>query len=51
MKPSGGLFARAVQRVGEIRDIVWMNPEHTREEPLDWLRNGAPLDDHRKLRA
>ena len=47
-----GLFARAVQRVGEIRDIVWVNPEHTEEEePLVWLQNGAPPEDHRKLRA
>ena len=47
-----GLFARAVQRVGEIRDIVWVNPDQTEEEePLVWLQNGAPPDDHRKLRA
>ena len=26
------LFARAAQRVGEIRDIVWVNPERTEEE-------------------
>ena len=47
-----GLFARAVQRVGEIRDIVWVNPERTEEEePIEWLKNGAPPDDHRKLHA
>ena len=46
------LFARAAQRVGEIRDIVWVNPERTEEEePLVWLQNGASPDDHRKLRA
>ena len=46
------LFARASQRVGEIRDIVWVNPERVeKEEPLVWLQNGAPPDDHRKLRA
>ena len=45
------LFARAAERVGEIRDIVWVNPEHTGEESLDWLRNGAPPEGHRKLRA
>ena len=27
-----GLFARATQHVGEIRDIVWVNPDHTKEE-------------------
>ena len=46
------LFARAAQGVGEIRDIVWVNPEHTEEEePIEWLQNGALPDDHRKLRA
>ena len=46
------LFARAAQRVGEIRDIVWVNPERTEEEePLAWLQNGAPPEDHRKLRT
>ena len=46
------LFARAAQGVGEIRDIVWVNPERTaEEEPLDWLKNGAPPEDHRKLRV
>ena len=46
------LFARAAQRVGEIRDIVWVNPERTEEEkPLVWLQNGAPSEEHRKLRV
>ena len=47
-----GLFARATQRVGEIRDIVWVNPEYNEEEePLLWLQNGAPPEEHRKLRT
>ena len=47
-----GLFARAAQHVGEIRDIVWVNPERTAgEEPLVWLQNGAPPEEHRKLRT
>lgn len=47
-----GLFARATQHVGEIRDIVWVNPEYNEEEePLVWLQNGAPPEDHRKLRT
>ena len=45
-------FARAAQGVGEIRDIVWVNPERMEEEePIEWLKNGAPPEDHRKLRA
>lgn len=46
-----GCFARATRRVGEIRNIVWVNPEHTEEEPLVWLKNGAPPEDHRQLRT
>ena len=46
------LFARATRHVSEIRDIVWVNPEYSEEEePLDWLKNGAPPEDYRKLRA
>ncbi len=46
------LFARASQRVGEIRDIVWVNPERMEEEePLVWLQNGAPPEECRKLRT
>ena len=47
-----GCFARATRHVGEIRDIVWVNPERMEEEePLVWLENGAPPEDYRKLRA
>ena len=46
------LFARAAQHVGEIRDIVWVNPERIEEEePLVWLQNAAPPEDCRKLRT
>ena len=43
------LFARASQRIGEIRDIIWVNPERTEEQPITWLKNGAPPDAHRQL--
>ena len=47
-----GCFARATRHVGEIRDIVWVNPERMEEEePLVWLENGAPPESHRQLRA
>ena len=46
-----GLFARASQRVGEIRHIIWVNPERTEEEPISWLQNGAPPEAHRQLSA
>ena len=44
------LFARASQQVGEIRDIIWVNPDRTAEEqPIEWLQNGAPPELHRQL--
>ncbi len=45
-----GLFKRASQQVGEIRDIIWVNPDRTTEEqPITWLQNGAPSEAHRRL--
>jgi hypothetical protein len=34
-------FAAASRVVGEIRNIVWVNPGITGEEALAWLQNGA----------
>ena len=46
------LFAEASQRVGEIRDFIWVNPDRTaEEEPIIWLKNGAPSEAHRQLSA
>ena len=44
-------FARAAQSVDEIQNIVWVNPKKEKEEPLVWLKNGAPPEDRRQLRA
>ena len=45
-----GLFKRASQQVGEIRGVIWVNPDHTAEEqPIAWLQNGAPPEPHRQL--
>ena len=47
-----GLFKRASQSVGEIRGIIWVNPDRTAEEqPITWLQNGAPPEAHRQLSA
>lgn len=47
-----GLFKRASQQVGEIRNIIWVNPERTAEEhPIAWLQNGALPETHRRLSA
>ena len=46
------LFKRASQQVGEIRNIIWVNPDRTAEEhPIVWLQNGAPPEAHRRLSA
>ena len=46
-----GLFKRASQQVGEIRGIIWVNPDRTEEQPILWLQNGAPPERHRQLSA
>ena len=47
-----GLFKRASQQVGEIRNIIWVNSDRTAEEqPIAWLQNGAPPEAHRQLSA
>ena len=45
------LFARASQQVGEIRHIIWVNPDRTEEHSITWLQNGAPSETHRRLSA
>ena len=45
------LFRRAAEQVGEIRGVVWVNPANESEEPIAWLREGAPADEHRRLSA
>ena len=43
------LFKRISQQVGEIRNIVWVNPDRAEEQPIAWLQNGAPPEAHRRL--
>lgn len=45
------LFSVASQQVGEIRDIIWVNPDRTEEMSVTWLQNGAPPEAHRQLSA
>ena len=46
------LFAQVSQRVSEIRDIIWVNPERTtKEQPITWLKNGTPPEVQRQLSA
>lgn len=42
-------FKAICKHVSEIRQVLWVNPDKVEENCLDWLKNGAPVDDHRKL--
>ena len=42
-------FGNASTRVGELRQIVWVNPSRNDEKPIDWLRDGAKTEAHRQL--
>ena len=42
-------FRNASTRVGELRQIVWVNPSRNDEKPIDWLRDGAKTEAHRQL--
>ena len=43
------LFSKACDQVGQLREIVWVNPDRPEEKPIAWLERGAPPDEHRKL--
>ena len=43
------LFRQAAYRVGELRAIVWVNPEREEDDPLLWLERGAPVEPDRML--
>ncbi|MCI0388824.1 MAG: hypothetical protein MOB07_08680 [Acidobacteria bacterium] len=45
------LFIEVAISFGEIRNVVWINPDHTDEEPLRWLEDGAKSDKKRCLGA
>jgi hypothetical protein len=42
-------FGRAAAHVQPLRRVCWVNPTVADEKPLDWLRQGAPLDRYRLL--
>lgn len=43
------LFRQAADRVGELRAIVWVNPEREEDAPILWLERGAPAEVERML--
>jgi len=43
------LFKDASSKVGEIRTILWTNPDRDYEEKIRWLEEGAELKEKWKL--
>lgn len=43
------LFAKASKSVGEIRNVVWVNPDKADEKSLEWLEGGAKAEKKRRL--
>lgn len=46
-----GVFKGASDGVVDLQQIVWVNPTCVDEEPIKWLKNGAPEEKHRMLGA
>jgi hypothetical protein len=46
-----GLFTELASNLGEIGNVIWVNPDLKEEEPLLWLENGAKPEKHRRLGA
>ena len=42
-------FAAVSDKVGELRNIVWVNPAEENERPVEWLLDGAPAEEERFL--
>lgn len=43
------LFTAAGQHAGEMRNIVWINPDKVEEQPIPWLEKGAKPEKRRML--
>lgn len=43
------LFAQAAQKVGELRNVAWVNPDAADEQPIRWLEEGARPEKNRQL--
>ena len=44
-----GWFAESSARIPKLRRIVWVNPDRSTEEPIQWLREGAKREATRTL--
>ena len=44
-----GCFHETALKIGVLREVAWVNPCKSDEEPIDWLLNGAELEKERLL--
>lgn len=42
-------FRLVSSRIGEIQEIMWVNPDTESDYCLAWLKRGAPIDEKRQL--
>ncbi len=42
-------FSVVSSQVGELRAILWVNPVNEEETPTQWLRDGAPNEEQRRI--
>ena len=43
------LFTGLSANCDELKKVVWLNPNKPDENPISWLKQGAPPDEHRML--
>jgi hypothetical protein len=43
------LFSMACQTMGQMKSVVWANPDKPEEQPFAWLEGGAEPEKHRQL--
>lgn len=44
-------FSAVSSSIGEVRDILWINPVYEEETPIQWLKEGAPHEEDRLIRS
>lgn len=43
------LFSSISGSIGELREILWVNPANEIETPVQWLKEGSPNDESRMI--
>lgn len=45
------LFSSASASIGELGEIIWVNPVNEIETPIQWLKEGSPNEESRMMRS